>query len=393
MRFVCALALAALTATVGATAQASAQQPHGESIEFARDILPLLSDRCFRCHGPDAKARKGDLRLDDKNSVFRDRDGGSVVVKGDPDRSELIRRITADDDDIMPPRSSHLELSKTEIERLRAWIAQGATWTSHWAFVAPQPRPTAADIDTPTDIDKFVRQKLADRGVQPNEAAAPGALLRRVHLDLTGLPPTPAQLDAFLRDPSDTAYARVVDDLLASPHYGERMAWPWLEASRYADTDGFQNDPTRTAWPWRDWLVRALNDNLPFDQFTQQVLAGDLLPDATQDQRLATGFLRNNAHNGEGGRIAAETRIENVFDRTETVATVFMGLTFECARCHDHKYDPISQRDYYRLFSFFDQTSETGGGRSGGRLRPTMRYVGDVDSARACSRSSSRSPR
>lgn len=348
------------------------RMPQDPPVSFAHDVLPLLSDRCFRCHGPDAKARKGDLRLDDQDSVFGDRDGYAVVVKGEPDRSELMRRITATDDGLMPPRDSHLQLDAKEIQLLRTWIKQGASWTTHWSFVAPQAPSVAAP-----SIDTFVAARLQQRGSQHSAPAQPAALLRRVYLDLTGLPPTPAQLDAFLLDPTGAAYERTVDQLLASPHYGERMAWPWLEASRYADTDGYQADPTRTAWPWRDWLVRALNHNMPFDQFTAEVLAGDLIPDATQDQRLATGFLRNNAHNGEGGRIAEETRVENVFDRTETVATVWMGLTFECARCHDHKYDPIPQSDYYRLFSFFNQTTETGGGRRGGRLQPTMRYVGD----------------
>ncbi|MGC6489477.1 MAG: DUF1549 and DUF1553 domain-containing protein, partial [Planctomycetota bacterium] len=205
------------------------------------------------------------------------------------------------------------------------------------------------------------------------------ALARRLHLDLTGLPPSPERLAQFVADPSEARYLALVDELLASERYGERMAWPWLEASRYADTDGFQNDPTRTAWPWRDWLVRALNDNVPFDRFTELVLAGDLLPDARDEHRLATGFLRNNAHNGEGGRIAEETRVENVFDRAETVGTVWLGMTFECARCHDHKFDPLPQRDYYRWFAFFDQTSENGGGRSGGRLEPSMSFLADAD--------------
>jgi len=376
MRFVRAITAATLAplATVGA-----------QSVSFADDVLPILSDRCFQCHGPDSQARKADLRLDDRNSVFGERDGAAIIVPGDPEQSELIARITATDDDVMPPRQSHLRLSAAEIETLRNWVAQGAPWQTHWAYVAPQ-RPTPPKTNTQgwsrNQIDTFVLARLEQRGIAHNPDASPAALLRRVHLDLTGLPPTPAQLDAFLRDPSEAAYQRVVEQLLASPHYGERMAWPWLEASRYADTDGYQADPTRTAWPWRDWLVRALNDNLPFDEFTVQVLAGDLLDNPSQDQLLATGLLRNNAHNGEGGRIPEETRIENVFDRTETVATVWMGMTFECARCHDHKYDPVSQRDYYRLFAFFNQTSESGGGRSGGKLNPTMRYLGAHDQRR-----------
>tara|TARA_R110002096_G_scaffold5514_2_gene25794 strand:- start:2550 stop:5501 length:2952 start_codon:yes stop_codon:yes gene_type:complete len=369
MRFAAALAT---TLTLIATV-ATAQQEG-----FPGDVLQILSDRCFTCHGPDAEARKADLRLDDKASAFALRDGVAAIVAGDPAQSELIRRITATDDDVMPPRDSNLHLSPAEIAALRHWIAEGAEWPVHWAFAAPPTIATPPKLDGLRNaIDAFVRRKLALQGIPPAEPATPAALLRRVSLDLTGLPPTPEQLDAFVRDPSHDAYARIVDELLASPHYGERMAWPWLEASRYADTDGFQNDPTRTSWPWRDWLVQALNDNLPFDQFTTQVLAGDLLPNATPEQRLASGFLRNNAHNGEGGRIAEETRIENGFDRTETVSTVWMGLTFECARCHDHKYDPISQRDYYSLFAFFNQTSETGRGRSGGKLPPTMQFLGD----------------
>ena len=349
-----------------------------QEVSFTRDVLPLLSDRCFRCHGPDEASREGDLRLDDREDVFRDRGGIAVVVPGAPERSELVRRIEAHDDDQMPPRSSNLALSDDEVGLLRRWIAEGAAWEGHWAFEAPRAPatpPVAGDGWARQPIDAFIAEGLARAGRRPSAEADPAALLRRVTLDLTGLPPTLAELDAFLADPSGEAYAAVVERLLASPSYGERMAWPWLEAGRYADTDGYQGDPTRTAWPWRDWLVRQLNDNRPFDELTVEMLAGDLLPDATDEQRLATGFLRNNAHNGEGGRIAEETRVENVFDRTETVGTVWMGLTLTCARCHDHKYDPISQREYYEMFAFFDQTSETGGGRSGGNLAPTMRFV------------------
>lgn len=375
MRFVVLLATI-LSLLAGST---SAQK-----VSFTRDVLPILSDRCFQCHGPDSQARKANLRLDDKSSIFAQRENGAVVVPGAPDDSILVHRITATNDTVMPPHGSNLRLSANEKATLRRWITEGAEWTPHWAFTSPRP-PTAKPKDehptaswTHSSIDAYVLAKLETASRLQNKAASASALLRRVCLDLTGLPPTPAQLDAFVADPTDAAYERIVDQLLASDHYGERMAWPWLQASRYADTDGYQADPTRIAWPWRDWLVRSLNANLPFDQFTLETLAGDLLPNATQDQRLASGFLRNNAHNGEGGRISEETRIENCFDRTETMATVWMGMTFECARCHDHKYDPITQRDYYRLFAFFNQTSETGGGRSGGNLPPTMRYVRDV---------------
>ena len=363
-----------------AAAAASAQE-----VSFSRDVQPLLSDRCLQCHGPDAKAREADLRLDRREDVFGERDGYAIVRPGDPDRSELIRRVTATDDEQMPPRHANLALSEAEVATLRRWVEQGAPWSVHWSFSpAAQPAlPPVRDRGWPRNpVDHFVLARLEAAERAPNRAADAASLVRRLHLDLTGLPPTPARTAAFVADPSEQRYLALVDELLASERYGERMAWPWLEAARYADTDGFQNDPTRTAWPWRDWLVRALNDNLPFDQFTEQVLAGDLLPDATDEQRLATGFLRNNAHNGEGGRIPEETRVENVFDRAETVGTVWLGATFECARCHDHKYDPIPQRDYYRWFAFFDQTSETGGGRSGGRLEPSMSFLADANDRR-----------
>ncbi|MEC8252106.1 MAG: PSD1 and planctomycete cytochrome C domain-containing protein [Planctomycetota bacterium] len=372
--------LAALAVAV-VTGSASAQD-----VSFSRDVLPILSDRCFQCHGPDERARKAELRLDVREDLLRPRDGYAIVTPGAPEQSELIARITSEGDDVMPPRHTKLDVTDAEVDVLRRWIAAGAEWSTHWAFrpnQAPAPPPVRDRAWPRNDVDRFVLARLEGAAITPNAPAAPAALLRRVHLDLTGLPPTPAQLAAFVADPSDARYQAVVDALLASPRYGERMAWPWLEAARYADTDGFQNDPTRTAWPWRDWLVRALNDNLPFDQFTEQVLAGDLLPDATDEQRLATGFLRNNAHNGEGGRIPEETRVENVFDRAETVGTVWLGMTFECARCHDHKYDPLPQRDYYRFYAFFNQTSETGGGRSGGRLAPSMGFLADPDERRA----------
>ena len=361
-------------------ASALASAAAAQQVSFARDVLPILSDRCFQCHGPDEQAREAGLRLDERDALTRDRGGYAVVAPGDADKSELIARLTATDDDVMPPRHTNLTVSEAEVETLRRWIDAGAEWSVHWAFapVQRQTPPQPRDRSWPrNEIDHFVLSRLDAHGASANAAASPAQLLRRVYLDLTGLPPTPEQVAAFVTDPSDARYEAVVDALLASPGYGERMAWPWLQAARYADTDGFQNDPTRTAWPWRDWLVRALNDNLPFDRFTEQVLAGDLLPDATDEQRLATGFLRNNPHNGEGGRIPEETRVENVFDRAETVGTVWLGMTFECARCHDHKYDPIPQRDYYRFFAFFDQTSESGGQRRSGRLAPSMPFVAD----------------
>ncbi len=373
--------LATALAGLLATHPVEAQTPR-----FDRDVLPVLSDRCFPCHGPDSGARKADLRLDLRETAFAPREHGAAVVPKDRGASALWQRITSDDPGtIMPPPDSGLSVTTEEAEILGRWIDAGAPWSSHWAFAPPDDPipPGVVDTSWPRNgIDTFVLARLEAEGLRPNRPAEPGALLRRVHLDLTGLPPTPDELDAFLADPSERAYEQVVDRLLASPRHGERMAWPWLEATRYADTDGYQGDPTRNAWPWRDHLVRMLNANQRFDRFTIEALAGDLLPDATPEQRLATGLLRNNAHNGEGGRIAEETRVENVFDRTETVGTVWLGLTLECARCHDHKYDPIPQRDYYRLYAFFDQTSESGSGRRGGVLAPAMNWTSEADRVR-----------
>ena len=348
-----------------------------EKNDFNRQILPILSDACFRCHGPDAAAREAKLRLDEQEGLFRTRDDITVVAPGKPEASELVLRITSkDEDEVMPPRESSRQLKPAEIDVLKRWVAAGAPWGRHWAYAPPQspalPKLTvgsARRVRNP--IDRFVFARLEREGLKPAPEAAAAALLRRVSLDLTGLPPTSAELDAFVADRSPDAYERAVDRLLASPRYGERWAWEWLDLARYADTNGFQGDPERTMWPWRDWVVNALNTNLPYDQFTIEQLAGDLLPEATREQRIASGFHRNNMFNGEGGRIAEETRVENVFDRVETTATVWLGSTFTCARCHDHKYDPISQRDYYALFDVFNQMSETGK-NAGGQVPPIL---------------------
>lgn len=361
--------------TLAIVASAQAEQ---EPVSFQREVLPIISDRCFTCHGPDAEARDSELRFDQRASVFGDLGGYAAVVPGDADASELFDRITTRfEEDRMPPVDSNLSLSATEIETLRRWIEEGAEWEEHWAFVAPKPAalPAVKASQWPNRaLDHFVLARMEAEGLAPNRAADPAVLLRRVTLDLTGLPPTLRELDAFLADPSEAAYSAVVDRLLASPRYGERMAWEWLDAARYADTDGFQGDPTRQMWPWRDWLVEQLNANTPFDQLTLEMLAGDLLPQATPEQVLASGFNRNHMTNGEGGRIFEETRVENVFDRVETTATTWLGLTYTCARCHDHKYDPISQAEYFQLYDFFNQTSDTGRG-SGGRSTPNMRYL------------------
>lgn len=353
-------------------------QGEQEPVSFQREVLPILSDRCFSCHGPDATERDSDLRFDLRESVFGDLGGYAAVVPGHPEESELIDRITTRfQEDLMPPPDSNLALSKDEIDTLRRWVAEGASWEEHWAFVPPaKPEIPATEIInwTRNELDFFVLAQLESKGMSPNFEAERSAWLRRVTLDLTGLPPTPSELTAFLADEGPDAFPRVVDRLLASPRYGERMAWEWLDTARYADTDGFQADPTREMWPWRDWFVDQLNANRPFDELSIEMLAGDLLPDASPEQILASGFNRNHMTNGEGGRIFEETRVENVFDRVETTATTWLGLTLTCARCHDHRYDPISQREYYQLFDFFNQTSDTGRGGQG-RSTPNMRYL------------------
>lgn len=343
-----------------------------EDIRFSRDVLPILSDRCFQCHGPDETHREADLRLDDQASATADRDGHAVVVSGKPEVSELITRVTSEDADlVMPPRDSKVKpLSPEEIATLSTWIAQGAKWGRHWSFEKPQ---RVASIDsTVRPIDVYIRKRLEREGLKPADRAAKHTLLRRVSFDLTGLPPTLEELDAFLADDSPQAWEKVVDRLLASKHYGERMAMWWLDAARYSDTDGYQGDATRTNWPWRDWVVDAFNSNKPFDQFTIEQFAGDLLPKATPEQKLATCFHRNHMTNGEGGRDPEESRVDYVIDRVNTMGTVWLGLTLGCCQCHSHKFDPVSQHDYYSLFAFFNSIDEDG--RAGGGAKPYLKY-------------------
>lgn len=332
-------------------------------IEFNRDVRPLLSDRCFRCHGPDAGHREADLRLDRRADAVADRGGSRAVVPGKADASELFRRITATGDERMPPADSNLTLSTAEIELLRRWIEAGAEYQTHWSFVPPQAAepPTVRDEAwSRNPIDRFVLAELERLGPAPSPEVDKATWLRRVALDMNGIPPTLAEFDAFLQDERPDAYERVVDRLLASPRFGERMALDWLDAARYADTNGYYNDSERQAWPWREWVIRAFNANMPFDRFTTEQLAGDLLPNATVDQRIATGFNRNHMVTNETGIIDEEYRVGYVVDRVDTTAAAWLGLTVGCARCHDHKYDPISQREYYGLFAFFNGISETG---------------------------------
>lgn len=337
-----------------------------EPVPFNRDVRPILSENCFECHGPDAAKRKADLRLDTGAP------GQAIITAGKPSGSELFKRIThADPEERMPPVDSGRALTSSDIETLRAWISQGAKWEKHWAFIPPK-RPTippAKNSAWPSGaIDRFVLAKLQRAGLQPSPRADRETLLRRVSFDLTGLPPTPREIDAFLADASPRAYERVVDQLLASPRYGERMALDWLDAARYADSHGYSLDRRRVMWPWRDWVIRALNDNMPFDRFALEQLAGDLLPDATIAQRVATGFNRNHSIQSEGGVINEEYRVETVVDRVETTTAVFLGLTFGCARCHDHKYDPISQREFYEFYALFNNVPETAHVGNGDKL-------------------------
>lgn len=361
---VCALALASWLKAEPAPQPAAPARVTGSAVDFDRDVMPILSDNCYFCHGPDPKARKAHLRFDTKEGAFRLKDGKAAIIPGKSGESEIIRRITSSDPDVkMPPPKSNRKLSAQQIETLRRWVDQGAKWGVHWAFVAPV-RPPAPVLKNPrwcrNPIDEFVLAKLEKLGLSPAPEADKATLLRRVSLDLAGLPPTPAELDDFLHDSSPGAYERVVDRLLASPRYGERMASNWLDIARFADTHGYQMDRYRAMWPYRDWVIKAFNENLPIDKFITWQLAGDLLPNATKEQRLATAFNRLHMQNEEGGIVEEEFRVAYVVDRVDTFGTAFLGLTLECCRCHDHKFDPIKQKEFYSLFAFFQNVDESG---------------------------------
>ncbi len=339
-----------------------AQETASAAIDFNRAIKPILSDRCFRCHGPDGETRKANLRLDTEKGA------AGAIEPGNHTGSELYRRITAEDEDeLMPPKDSNLSLTNNEKELLKRWIEEGAKWEKHWAFVTPK-KTTPPKIENAApianEIDQFVLDKLQKseipKSLFPAQPASKEKLLRRVSFDLTGLPPTLKELDEFLADDSDKAYEKAVDRLLASSRYGERMASDWLDLARYSDTYGYQVDRDRFVWPWRDWVIKSFNKNMKYDQFITEQLAGDLLPNATDEQILATTFNRLHPQKVEGGSVEEEFRVEYVADRSQTVGMAFMGLTIECARCHDHKYDPISQKEYYQLFAFFNNIDESG---------------------------------
>ncbi len=354
MKFAFALGACSFLALLVAGTVRGADLP---PVRFSRDILPILSENCFQCHGPDEKARKAKLRLDTEHGALK------VVTPKDSDVSKLVLRVTADAEHVMPPAKSGKTLSDKQKELLRRWIDEGAVWGKHWAYEAPV-RPPLPGVQNKAwvrnGIDPFVLARLELEGLTPAAEAAKETLIRRVTLDLTGLPPTPAEVDAFLKDTAADAYEKVVDRLLKSPRYGERMAMDWLDEARYADTNGFQNDFARTMWPWRDWVIDAYNRNQPYDRFVVEQLAGDLLPNPTKEQKIATGFNRNNHSVTEGGSIDEEYRVENAVDRVETTATVFLGLTMGCCRCHDHKFDPISQREFFQFYAYFNSLNEKG---------------------------------
>lgn len=376
-----------------------------DKVQFNRDIRPIFSDTCFQCHGPDEKKRKAGLRLDTRDTAVKPAESGATaIVPGKPEESEVIKRLEAKDpDDIMPPAKLHKPITPVQLATVKKWIAQGAEYQGHWAFIKPERPavPKLADIKLPNEawkngangmsdwsvnpVDGFLLKNMAAKGLAPSPEAAPETVIRRMSLDLTGLPPTSAEVDAFVQawktNGSRAAVEKATDRLMASPRYGERMAVQWLDFARYADSNGFQSDTSRQMWHWRNWVIDAFNKNMPFDEFTLEQLAGDMIPNATREQVVASGFNRNCRLNGEGGRIVEEWFAETVIDRVETTGLTWMGLTLGCCRCHDHKFDPITQKEFYQLFAIFNSSDELGvlddfggaaGTRRGGNSRPVL---------------------
>jgi hypothetical protein len=376
------LLLIGVLAVNGGSPRPAAPETPTTVIDFNRDIRPLLADNCWKCHGPDEKERKGKLRLDTREGALAPRKDGAAIVPGEPAKSLVLERLTSDDAELrMPPKKTGKQLTPKQVELVREWIKQGAKWNKHWAFVPPQ-RPAVptfrGNSQIPyfplrNSIDHFVLARLRQEGLQPSPEADRPTLIRRLTFDLTGLPPTPAEIDAFLTDTRDGAYERHVDRLLASPRYGERMALDWLDAARFADTHGYHIDSGRDMSRWREWVIDAFNNNKPFDKFTIEQLAGDLLPNPTLEQRVASGFNRNHMINFEGGAIPEEYHTAYIVDRVNTTATVWLGLTIGCAQCHDHKYDPITQKEFYQLFAFFHNVPENGLDGSKGNAAPLLR--------------------
>lgn len=370
--------LLAIIAAIAHCPLAASAESTDTSIQFNRDIRPILSDNCFHCHGPDKAQRQADLRLDTEEGAIAELgSGGHAIVRGNASESEMARRITSDDDgERMPPADSGRALTPAQKEMLVRWIAEGAKWQKHWSLVRPE-RPAIPAVKnrawSRVPWDAFVLARLEHEGLQPSQEADRETLLRRVTLDLTGLPPSLEEVNAFLDDNSPNAYEKVVDRLLASRRYGEQMATDWLDAARYADTNGYQVDGIRYMWRWRDWVIDALNNNMPFDQFTVEQLAGDMLPNATLNQKIASGFNRNHRGNAEGGIIPQEYAVEYVVDRVETTSTVWLGLTIGCARCHDHKFDPVTQKEFYQLFALFNNVPERGRAIKHGNSDPVIK--------------------
>lgn len=352
-----------------------------EKVDFNYHIKPILSDRCFKCHGPDANQRKAELRLDNASQAFekREREDGSgfyPLVAGNATNSDVFQRIMSEDAEyMMPPPEANLSLTEFEKAMIAKWIDQGAEYKDHWSFVSPnKPELPESSFEawSRNPIDHFIGNEIQKRGLSPSEEAQKENLLRRITLDLTGLPPTPEEIQIFMADQREDAYEKAIDRLLESPHYGERMALEWLDVARYADSHGYQDDGMRNTWPWRDWVIRMFNENMPYDQFLVEQLAGDLLPDPSKDQLLATCFNRNHPQSQEGGVVDEEYRVEYVVDRTNTFGKALMGITVECAQCHDHKYDPISQEDYYSLYAYFNNNNDAGIVPYNGEAAPTV---------------------
>src|SRR5690348_6999741 len=352
-----------LTTTAAESQSLTAAIPKSFNPEFDRDIRPILAENCYPCHGPDPNKRKAKLRLDQQEDAFRALPNGDfAIVPKEVSRSQLVQRISSkDQDEVMPPVKTGKRLTPEQISSLVRWIGLGAAWQKHWSFIPPH-RPALPAVKNKrwprNPIDSFILAKLESEHLKPTRRADASILLRRVSLDLSGLPPTPEQLRNWSSRPDP--FSSAVDELLASPHFGERMASEWMDLARYADTHGFNNDVMRSMWRWRDWVIAAFNRNQPYDQFITEQLAGDLLPAPTLDQQIATGFNRNHGINSEGGIIDEEYRVEYVADRVRTTSIAWLGLTIECARCHDHKFDPVTQKDFYRFFAFFNNIDETG---------------------------------
>ncbi len=368
------LPLAALTLAV-LTPSARADEPRGKTVEFNRDIRPILSNNCFVCHGPDHKLRKGKLRLDVEADALADRGGYKAIDPGKPEKSEVYRRITSTEKrERMPPPKHAKQLTAREVDLLKRWIEQGAKWQGHWSLISPSrpAQPAVAAKSWPLNpIDYFILARLEQEGLKPSPEADRRTLLRRLSFDLTGLPPTPKEVETFVADRSPKAYERAVERLLASPHYGERLAMYWLDVVRYADTGGYHSDNHRDLWPYRDWVIQAFNKDLPFDRFTTEQLAGDLLPGATRDQKIASGYNRLLQTTEEGGAQPKEYTAKYAADRVRNTATAFLGLTMGCCECHSHKFDPFTQKDFYTFAAFFADIKERAVGRQEQTLLPS----------------------